>query len=105
MEDLHVEIKSKSLFSVLPFKITLTVGCLSITKLFCAYFPRRQKRVVVLQPQDTVIVFFAKIFQGRNGMAVEMIAELKVGIELHHKSEGRRDVFVDLCDHQTWPEV
>src|SRR6266480_1710028 len=105
MQYLHVKIGSKSLPTIVPFKITCLIGRLGVAKSSAAYFPWRQKRVVIFEPQNTVAVSFAKIVEGRDGVTVKMIVELKLRIELHHKPEGRWNIFVNFGHHQTRPEV
>src|SRR6185503_11508973 len=105
MELLHVEIRGKPLFALRSVEVAFAIGGFRIAKLPRSQFPRRQESVVVFQFQDAVIVLLAKVFESSNGIPIEVVSELKVGIELDHKSERRRNVLVDLRNHQTRTEL
>src|SRR6185437_10225395 len=105
MEEFHVEIRGKPLFALRSVEVAFAIGGFRIAKLPRSQLPRRQESVVVFQFQDAVIVLLAKVFKSRDGIAVEVVSELKVGIELNHKSERWGNILVDLRNHQTRTEL
>src|SRR6185436_7622205 len=59
-----------------------------------------QKGIVVFQLQNTVVVFAAKVLQERDGVAVKMAPHLELRIKLHYESQWRRNVLINLRNHQ-----
>src|SRR5438270_9993774 len=96
MEQFHVAIQGKLPDSIRTIQIAGTISCQSIDVTHAPQFTRREKRVVIFEVNDRVIMPAAKLLKAGHALAIEMMLQHKLRIVINHELEWWRNLLVDF---------